>query len=313
MDPTFYASYFRHETTHWWFRWRFDLISDVLGSLQRDGQLRILDAGCGTGQMLKCLESHGEAIGIDSSPQAIGYARERGVKRLVRGSITDPPFRNGSFDCVVSLDVIEHVDDDVDILTKLREVVKPGGHLIVTVPAFQTLWSEHDEINQHKRRYRAGQLRHLIQEAGFDVERVSYCNTALFLPVLAMRKAKNLLRWARRARRAADDSLQSDLDEYPAPINAALYWLMRGEARLMRHVDLPFGVSILAVARRPVVAEPVASVTPKMDTSRWAAAPVSPQRNGLGSPAGLRGTFSSTTATATATASAEVGDEVAVV
>ncbi|HKG27234.1 MAG TPA: class I SAM-dependent methyltransferase, partial [Thermomicrobiales bacterium] len=144
MDPTFYASYFQHETTHWWFRWRFDLISQVLGTLRQDGQLRILDAGCGTGQMLKCLESHGEAIGIDSSPQAIGYARKRGVRRLVRGSITDPPFRDGSFDCVVALDVIEHVLDDIGILTKLHEVVKPGGHLIITVPAFKALWSEHD-------------------------------------------------------------------------------------------------------------------------------------------------------------------------
>src|SRR5688572_14335973 len=225
MDPTFYASYFRHETTHWWFRWRFDLISDVLSSLRRDGPFRILDAGCGTGQMLKCLEAHGEAIGIDSSSQAIGYAQARGVRRLVRGSITDPPFRDGSFDCVVALDVIEHVDDDIGILSKLHEVVKPGGHLVITVPAFKSLWSEHDEINQHKRRYRAGQLRRLVEEAGFDLERVSYCNTALFVPVLAVRKTKNLLRSFRRAEWKEDDGLQSDLDEYPAPINTALYWL----------------------------------------------------------------------------------------
>jgi SAM-dependent methyltransferase len=304
MDPTFYASYFRHETIHWWFRWRFDLISDVLGSLRQDGPLRILDAGCGTGQMLKCLESHGDAIGIDSSPQAIGYARERGVQRLVRGSITDPPFRDGSFDCVVALDVIEHVDDDIGILTKLHEVVKPGGYLIVTVPAFRTLWSEHDEINQHKRRYRAGQLRRLVEEAGFDLQRVSYCNTALFLPVLAMRKAKNLLRSVRRVRGDARKTLRSDLDEYPAPINAALYWLMRGETRLMRHVDLPFGVSILAVARRPVATEPVVRVPAKGNAFAWSSPPVSAQRSTVESTAGLHDRLP--------TASAEVGDEIAV-
>jgi SAM-dependent methyltransferase len=272
MDPTFYASYFRHETTHWWFRWRFDLISDVLGSLRQDKPLRILDAGCGTGQMLKCLESHGEAVGIDSSSQAIGYARERGVRRLVRGSIADPPFRDGSFDCVVALDVIEHVDDDVGILTKLHEVVKPGGYLIVTVPAFKTLWSEHDEINLHKRRYRAPQLSRLIQDAGFDLQRVSYCNTAPFLPVLATRKAKNLLRAIRRKRGTDHDLLQSDLDEYPAPVNAALHWLMRGETRLMRHVDLPFGVSILAVARRPLAVETVLSAADSRRVSDTAVA-----------------------------------------
>src|SRR5215217_8993703 len=300
MDPTFYASYFQHETTHWWFRWRFDLISQVLGTLRQDGQLRILDAGCGTGQMLKCLESHGEAIGIDSSPQAIGYARKRGVRRLVRGSITDPPFRDGSFDCVVALDVIEHVHDDIGILTKLHEVVKPGGHLIITVPAFKALWSEHDEINQHKRRYRAEQLRRLIEESGFDLERVSYCNTALFVPVLAVRKAKNLLRSLRRARRAEPDSFQSDLDEYPAPINTALYWLMRGETRLMRHVDLPFGVSILAVARRPLASEPAADVNVMTGTTGRAPEPVAVPRPAVAPPADLRAPL--------ATAPAEVGD-----
>jgi SAM-dependent methyltransferase len=304
MDPTFYASYFRHETTHWWFRWRFELISDVLGSLRRDGPFRILDAGCGTGQMLKCLESHGDAIGIDSSSQAVGYAQERGVRRLVRGSLADPPFRDGSFDCVVALDVIEHVDDDVGILSKLHEVVKPGGHLVITVPAFKTLWSEHDEINQHKRRYRAGQLRRLVEEAGFDLERVSYCNTALFVPVLAVRKAKNLLRSVRRGGRTETDTLRSDLDEYPAPINAALYWLMRGETRLMRHVDLPFGVSILAVARRPVVAEPVAPVETNAGTDGWATESVAVPRTAAAAPADLPGTLSPN--------SAEVGDEVAV-
>jgi SAM-dependent methyltransferase len=293
MDPTFYASYFRHESTHWWFRWRFDLISDVLDSLRQDGPLRILDAGCGTGQMLKSLESHGEAIGIDSSGQAVGYARDRGVQRLVRGSITDPPFRDGSFDCVVALDVIEHVDDDVSILTKLHEVVKPGGHLIVTVPAFKTLWSEHDEINQHKRRYRAGHLSRLIEEAGFDLQRVSYCNTTLFLPVLAIRKGKNYLRSLRRARGVTRDTLRSDLDEYPAPVNAALYWLMRGETRLMRHVDFPFGVSILAVARRPVATETVPRVTAMSPSTEWAPAPIPAEHTAIGPANRLRGAFAS--------------------
>jgi SAM-dependent methyltransferase len=255
MDPTFYESYYRHETTHWWFRWRFDLIGDVMKSLPRNGRKRILEAGSGTGQMLKMLEKHGDAAGIDISPQAIRYARARGVKQLIQGSISALPFKADAFDCVLALDVIEHVDDDIGILTKLFDVVKPGGYLVVTVPAYKILWSEHDEINQHKRRYRAGDLSSLIKDAGFDLHRVTYCNTALFLPVLAMRKAKNLLRTVRRARGTDHDGLDSDLDEYPGPINTALYWLMKGETKLMRHVNLPFGVSILAVARRPLVSE----------------------------------------------------------
>lgn len=289
MDPTFYASYFRHETTHWWFRWRFDLISNVLSSLGNGKPLRILDAGCGTGQMLKCLEAHGDAIGLDTSSQAIGYARERGVKRLVQGSITAPPFRAGSFDCVVSLDVIEHVDDDIGILKKLHEVVKPGGFLVITVPAFKTLWSEHDEINQHKRRYRANELSELITDAGFDIQRVTYCNTALFLPVLATRKGKNLLRSLRKSRRANPDALESDLIEYPGPINTALYWLLRAETKLMQHTNLPFGVSILAVAQRPLATEPVVANSAKIHVPVRENGHVPPRRQPVGSGASLNG------------------------
>ena len=91
---------------------------------------------------------------------------------------------------MLSLDVIEHVDNDVHILESLYEIVKPGGHLIITVPAFESLWSEHDEINQHKRRYRVPRLRKMMENAGFEVSRITYCNSTLFLPVMAMRKGK---------------------------------------------------------------------------------------------------------------------------
>lgn len=253
MEPTFYEDYYRHENNHWWFRWRFDLITRLVGSLGSGDSFRILDAGCGTGQMTKRLGAIGLAFGLDSAPEAIAFARSRGVERLAQGSITAPPFANGAFDCVLALDVIEHVDDDIGILSSLFKILRPGGHLIVTVPAFDALWSEHDEINHHKRRYRAPQLKALIENAGFQTDRVTYCNTALYLPVLVTRKAKNLAR-ALNLRRGgnADHALKSDLGDYPSLVNDGLYKLMRGETRLMEHVNLPFGVSILAVATRPL-------------------------------------------------------------
>lgn len=255
MESTFYEDYYRHENAHWWFRWRYELITKLVRSLKTDDDFRILDAGCGTGQMTKRLEAIGHAIGLDSAQEAIDYARSRGVKRLVRGSITAPPFADGSFDCVLALDVIEHVDDDMGILTSLYHVIKPGGHLIITVPAFNALWSEHDEINHHKRRYRSPQLRHLIAEAGFEVDRVTYCNTALYLPVLLTRKAKNLWRGLSRKRPGENRPLRSDLGDYPKPINDALFSVMYAETKLMDRMDMPFGVSILAVARRPYESE----------------------------------------------------------
>ena len=256
MEPSFYEDYYRHENNHWWFRWRFDLITRLVGSLGSGDAFRILDAGCGTGQMTKRLGAIGLAFGLDSAPEAIAFARSRGVERLAQGSITAPPFANGSFDCVLALDVIEHVDDDVGILTSLLDILRPGGHLIVTVPAFDALWSEHDEINHHKRRYRAPNLKRLIENAGFEVDRVTYCNTAMYVPVFVTRKAKNLARalnmkWGS----SSGDGLKSDLDDYPPIINEALFKVMRGENRLMDRVNLPFGVSILAVARRPLVVD----------------------------------------------------------
>lgn len=251
MESTFYEDYYRHEDNHWWFRWRFDMITKLVASLKTHDSFRILDAGCGTGQMTKQLEAIGDAVGLDSAPEAIGYARSRGVQSLVRGSITAPPFAEGSFDCVLALDVIEHVDDDMGILVSLFDVIKPGGHLIITVPAFDALWSEHDVINHHKRRYRAPHLSRLIEEAGFRVDRVTYCNTALYFPVLATRKAKNLFRSISGQRPGEHRPLKSDLGEYPGPINESLYQLMRLETKVMDRFDLPFGVSILAVASRP--------------------------------------------------------------
>lgn len=250
MDPSFYESYYRHEDHHWWFRWRFELITRLVADFKASEDFRILDAGCGTGQMLKHLEDLGDAVGIDTSAQAISFAQSRGVKNLVLGSITAVPFPDATFDCVVALDVIEHVDDDIGILKALHDVTKPGGHLIVTVPAYKLLWSEHDDINHHKRRYTASQLRGLIEDAGYTLDRVTYCNTIFFAPIFAIRKLKNVLRKVRASNGKHVEGLNSDLGDYPDFMNEAAFRIMQAENALMRHMDLPFGVSILAIAER---------------------------------------------------------------
>jgi 2-polyprenyl-3-methyl-5-hydroxy-6-metoxy-1,4-benzoquinol methylase len=276
MKSEYYGEYYEHENNHWWFKWRFDMITEIVESLPRPEGFKMLDAGCGTGQMTKLLERYGEAVGLEIAPEAINFARKRGVKNIVQGSITDPPFPAGSFDLVLSLDVIEHVDNDVQILNSLFDIVKPGGHLIVTVPAFQSLWSQHDEINYHKRRYRVPQLRTMIADAGFEVSRITYCNTALFAPVFVTRKAKTAFRNLLNAN--DPEHPESDLTHYPRPVNDLLYHIVAAETKLMKHVNMPFGVSILAVAQRPVtavedgddlniqlsrlIAEPVANGTP---------------------------------------------------
>ena len=261
MEPTFYATYFRHEDTHWWFRWRYELISRIVGEVNggEPENFRILDAGCGTGQMLQHLGGFGHAIGIDTSPEAIRFAATRNVEHLVLGSILELPFPENTFDCVLSLDVIEHVDADVELIRYLADVLKPGGHLVLTVPAFHALWSEHDEVNWHKRRYRAPQLREILTSHGLEIERLTYCNTALFAPIFAIRKLKNLrnrFRGGLVRRNGHPEGLphfESDLGELPNLVNEGLYRLMQAENRVLARRDFPFGVSLLAIARKPGV------------------------------------------------------------
>jgi SAM-dependent methyltransferase len=250
MEERYYETYYQHETEHWWFRWRFALIREVIGRIEGiPKRPRMLDAGCGTGQMLKLLQRQGQAVGLDLSREAIMFAASRDARNLVLGSVTNPPFAEGTFDIALALDVIEHVDDDCGILRGLRSLVRPGGALIVTVPAFQFLWSDHDRINHHRRRYRADELRERLEGAGFEIDRITYCNTALFPIVTVVRRAQALMR---RFRPQADTELDSDLHRYPNVLNELLYRLMLVETRLLRRFDMPVGVSILAVARRPV-------------------------------------------------------------
>lgn len=250
MEVRYYETYYQHETRHWWFRWRFKLIQDVIDRLSgMPDQPVMLDAGCGTGQMLKMLQQRGKAVGLDLSREAIMFASSRDARNLVLGSVTNPPFASGTFDVAFALDVIEHVDDDRAILQGLREVVRPGGALVVTVPAFQSLWSDHDKINHHRRRYRRRQMRKVLQSAGFEIERITYCNTLLFPIVYVIRRLQAL---ARRYRPKDDAEVSSDLHAYPRVINSLLYRLMLVEAWVVKRIDMPIGVSILAVARRPL-------------------------------------------------------------
>jgi len=268
MESRYYETYYRHETEHWWFRWRFALIHEILDRLDLPGRARMLDAGCGTGQMLKTLQKRGDAVGLDISPEAIAFAASRGAENLVLGTVASPPFPDGTFDVALALDVIEHVDDDQALLEGLRKLVKPNGFVIITVPAFQSLWSDHDVINRHCRRYRSGQLGERIEASGLEIDRITYCNTSLFPLVCLVRWGQRLVQLFRPKQEAEADS---DLRGYPAPVNELLYRLMLLENRVMRRFDLPVGVSILAIARRPasdvltVIEAP--SVVPEVELS----------------------------------------------
>ena len=198
--------------------------------------------------MLAYLASYGKAQGVDIDEEAVGYCRERGLLDVRLGAAETLPFDNGSFDLVTALDVVEHLDDDVEALREIRRVLSPGGKLLMTVPAHAFLWGDQDEVNLHKRRYVAAEVRDRLTAAGFDVLRLTYINAFMFVPIAAVRMLRRL-----EHRLRPRTTNQSDF-RYPAPrpVNFLLGWIFGAEAPIVRRANLPFGVSILALAQKPV-------------------------------------------------------------
>jgi SAM-dependent methyltransferase len=201
---------------------------------------RILEAGSGTGGNLSMLLAHGSVSAIEMDETACRIAREKADGRvdLRRGHFPDDiPFGGETFDLIVMFDVLEHVEQDVETLHALRGLLAPGGRMLITVPAYPWMWSEHDVFLQHKRRYTAETLRKALTGAGLRVERVSHFNMWL-LPLAMLARLKDRLLPGRRSSGSAVP---------PAFVNRALFSIFRSERRLLDWFDLPAGVSLLAV------------------------------------------------------------------
>jgi SAM-dependent methyltransferase len=214
MEPEYELQTHRAEERHWWYQGRRRVLERAIARLGLPADARILDAGCGSGRNMVELARLGAVTGVELSDTSVELARERGVGEVLQGSVMEMPFDDASFDLAVSLDVIEHLEDDVGALRELRRVTKPGGALLVTVPAYQWLWSGHDEVNHHHRRYTRRTLRGLER----------------FKP----------------------STTKSSLDLWvpPAPLNWALRQPLNLEAAVIgRGGPLPAGLSLLAVFR----------------------------------------------------------------
>jgi len=233
-----------NETGHWYFRAKHAIVLSILDRLDlREASL--IDFGCGCGRMMQLLSRYGNVTGVDISEEALGYCREIGVQGdLIQGDL-ETLCLDTAYDAAVALDVLEHIENDVLAAKNIFRALKPDAVCVFTAPAFQRLWSEHDENLMHKRRYDRQGLEGVLRAAGFSIEYSSYFNFWLFLPILAMRFFCRLLRMNRSA------SLESTL---PAkPINTLLYALLSSEKRFVRlGVRLPFGVSLICVARKVV-------------------------------------------------------------
>jgi SAM-dependent methyltransferase len=204
---------------------------------------RILEIGCGSGALLQDLQEKNTVYGMDVADEALKICRERGLDCVSLADVTALPYADESFDTVVAIDVLEHIDDESAALREVNRVLKPGATLIVTVPAFQMLWSRRDVDHHHKRRYSVKEIRRRIREGGFRVLKATYINLPVFFPLFFMLKTGHL---------SANDttSVSRDFGIVPKPVNSALSRLMEAEAQITPHVNLPFGSSIACVGRK---------------------------------------------------------------
>ena len=242
MDRNYELQTHQAEDRHWWYRGRRTVLERVIDELRLPARARILDAGCGSGRNMVDLARHGTVTGIELSSTSVELARERKVGEVVEGSLLEMPFESGSFDFGVSLDVIEHLKDDVAAFRELRRVIAPGGGLLITVPAYGWLWSGHDVINHHHRRYTRRSLAAAAEQAGWESVRTTYFNS-LLLPVAIVLRVLE-----RFSRKTTESSL--DLWVPPEPANWLLERPLALEAAVIGHGGrIPAGLSLLTLFR----------------------------------------------------------------
>jgi SAM-dependent methyltransferase len=243
MNPAEYEAMFAVEDRHWWYvgvrreveRWLSDLAATP------GEKMRVLDAGCGTGGLLANLETPAWRAGVEISSDGVRLARTRGSAALVQGSVCALPFPDGTFDAVVSIDVLCHAGvDERQAIEEAARVLRPGGRLLVQVPAFDWLRGEHDDAVWTKRRYRSGEIARLLAAAGLSTPRVGYRNSLLFAPAA-------IARLARRGARTREEA-RSDVRPVPRAVNALLSGILAVERRL--RLALPFGLSVFCVGEK---------------------------------------------------------------
>jgi SAM-dependent methyltransferase len=242
MDRDYELQTHEAEDRHWWYRGRRTVLDGVISGLELPADARILDAGCGSGRNMIELARFGAVTGVELSETSVALACAREVGEVVAGSVLEMPFADDSFDLAVTLDVIEHLEDDLTALRELRRILAPGGALLVTVPAYQWLWSGHDEINHHHRRYTRRSLQRVAEQAGWRQLRTTYFNS-LLLPVAILLRVLD---------RVNTKTTESSLDLWvpPAPVNWLLERPLALEAALIAHGGrIPAGLSLLAVFR----------------------------------------------------------------
>ena len=238
MDPSAYILMSETEDKHWWFQGRRAAITVLLDSLKLGPDSSVLELGAGTGGNLALLQHYGQVSGLELDEHARELANKKSGLNIVEGCLPDDiPFEDGVYDVVCLFDVLEHVNEDYETLVAIRRLLKPGGHVIITIPAYQWLWSAHDTVLHHFRRYSYNGFKSLFTQAGYKADKLSFFNLTLFPLAMAVRMLDRLFR-----------RKKSSGDQVPAvPINSLFAWISIKEAQLLHKYNLPYGSSLVAV------------------------------------------------------------------
>ncbi len=241
-----YEVMYQVEDHHWWYlgmeRITCSLLERALPSEREARSLKILDAGCGTGAVMKYLARYGEVTGFDFSAQALHFSRKRGHTRLAQASVQEIPFAPDLFDLIVSFDVIcEQGVHDEQALSEFARILRPGGLVMLRLPAYDWLRGKHDVATHILHRFTRGEIKAKLERHGLTPVRLSYANMFLFPIVVAKRLSERFF---------ASRQTGSDLTLDPGPLNGVLGAILSAEAPLINHLGLPFGLTVVALARK---------------------------------------------------------------
>jgi SAM-dependent methyltransferase len=248
MERDYYRQYYTLERGHWWFRVRAGILTDVFARyIGAKAQNKILNVGAATGRTSEILGAFGNVTSIEPDSQCCHFLREELKIEITEASATDIPFANNTFDVVCVFDVLEHIMDDDQAVKEFYRVNKTNGRLMLTVPAYPWLWSMHDEINHHCRRYTWTGIKNVLQANGYKVEYITGFNVLLFVPIVVFRLIARVFRRKNTPKR-------SDFDipvlKNRSFINRMLYRLFSFERKVLPAIKFPFGVSILVLAKK---------------------------------------------------------------
>lgn len=250
MKKSVYKEFAKIDSSHWWHVGRQKIIEKQLAAVSnsKSHRLKILNVGAGTGGTIPTLEKFGEVTNADVSKEAVRYLKLKGYESTYFNS-KKLPFKNSSFDVVAALDVLEHTENDLETLIDWLRVLRPGGTLLITVPAYQWLWSDHDEANMHYRRYTKKSLLRVLDKAGVqDINKVSYMIVFSLPLIVGFRMLKKI---KKRMGKTKKSSTKIDSVKIPASINSFFIKVLSFEGILQKIINFPFGTSVIANVQKP--------------------------------------------------------------